>query len=363
MVRGKDRLFAPRALGCAVAAVFEAAGCVLGEAATIAKHLLGANLTGHDSHGVIRVHQYLGYIREGTVRPGQHATLVRETANLAVVDGNLGFGQVVGEEAMALLAKKAKHAGLAMIALRNSGHLGRIGGWAELLAEADLVSLHFVNTSGFGMYVVPFGGSDRRLSLNPVAIGVPVTGRETVLLDFTTAMCARGKVAVARNKGERMPPGYILDRYGQPTDDPNEVYEGGAVLPFGGYKGYGLNVIADLLAGGLSGGGCTRDGTSILINNMTSVAIDPGVFADLEAYAAEIRRYGDWVKASPPRTSADEVLLPGEPEHRARETRSRDGIPIDETTWSQLLAAAESVGLESAEVERLATGAGALRTA
>ena len=351
--REGERRFAAGALRAVAAAVFEAAGCAEAEAATVARHLVEANLTGHDSHGVIRVHLYVGLLRDGMVRPGQHISVVHETDSLAVLDGNQGFGQVIGEEVTDMLVAKARSAGIAMTALRNSGHLGRIGGWAERVAEAGLISLHFVNTTGRGMYVVPYGGTDRRMSLNPVAIAVPQQGGDSLLLDFTTAMCARGKITLARNRGDRMPPGYIVDRDGNPTEDPHEVDAGGAVLPFGGYKGSGLNVIADLFAGALSGGGCTRAGETVLINNMTSIAIDPAPLVDAEWYRAEIERYAAWVKASPPQDADGEVLLPGEPEHRTRAHRMEDGIPVDATTWAQLVEAGESVGLGVAAIERL----------
>ena len=350
-------LVMPEAIEQVVVRIFEAAGCEAAEAATIARNLVDANLTGHDSHGVIRVQRYIEYIESGEVVPGQHATVVFETDSIVIVDGNKGFGQVIAEETMTLLAAKAKKSGLAMSSIRNSGHLGRIGGWAEQLSREGLVSLHFMSTTGRGMLVTPFGGSDRRLSLNPISIGVPIEDRDMIMLDFTTAMCAEGKLAVARNKGARMPPDFIIDKDGRPTDDPNDVYDGGAVLPFGGYKGSGLNIVTDLLAGALSGGGCTRAGTTELVSNMTSIAIDPAALTDTEHYMSEIKRYTDWVKQSPPKEPDGEVLLPGEIEHRTRAERRRDGIPIDAASWTQILDAAELVGLQRAPLEARATGA------
>jgi uncharacterized oxidoreductase len=266
----------------ATAAIFVAAGCEPGEADCVARHLVDSNLCGHDSHGVIRIARYLGFMKNGTVRPGQHAKVVFENATALVIDGNMGFGQVIGEETMNRLAPMAKKVGMALATIRNCGHAGRLGDWAEQLAQHGLISMHFLNTTGLGMMAMPFGGSDRRLSLNPLAICVPVAGRPPVLLDITTTTVAEGKLAVARNKGEKVPLGTIVDKAGNPTTDPNDFYAGGALLTVGGHKGYGLNVVTDLLSGGLSGGGCTRPGVTVMANTMTSLGMPhPGMLGQM----------------------------------------------------------------------------------
>lgn len=334
--------------------IFEAGGCAPDEAACVARHLVDSNLCGHDSHGVLRIPRYLAFIKDGVVHPGRRGRVVFENDTALVIDGEMGLGQVIVEDAMARLAVKAKKAGMALATIRNCGHAGRLGDWAEQLAAADLISLHFLNTTGLGMLAMPFGGSDRRLSLNPLAVCVPVPGRPPVLLDITTTTVAEGKLAVARNKGESVPLGTIVDRHGQPTTDPNDFYAGGALLTMGGHKGYGLNVITDLLSGGLSGGGCTRPGETKLVNTLTALAIDPAPFTDRDAYVAEIARYLDWVKGSPPSQPGGEVLLPGEIEHRTRQARRAGGVPLDEATWRQIVEAAASVGIDEAQVGRIA---------
>jgi hydroxycarboxylate dehydrogenase B len=336
-----------------VGRIFEAAGCAAGEAACVARHLVDSNLCGHDSHGVIRVPRYVGFVRAGTVVPGAVPEVVAEGPGFLVLDGGMGFGQVVGEVAMTRLAPKAKAQGIALAGVRNVGHLGRLGDWAEQLAREGLVSLHFLNTTGKGMAAVPFGGSDRRLSLNPLSIAAPLPGRPPLLLDMTTTVVAEGKLAVARNKGEQVAPGTIVDRHGNPTTDPVDFYDGGALLPIAGHKGSGLNVMVDVLAGALSGGGCTRPGVDVLVNTMASIAIEPALIGDPEWLAAEVARYAGHVKASPPRLPGGEVLLPGEVEHRTRAERGRNGIPLDETTRAQLIEAAESVGLSREAVAPL----------
>jgi len=325
--------------------IFMAAGCEQPEAACVAGHLVDANLCGHDSHGVIRIMQYIDYIREGTLCPGQHARITRETDTGVVVDGNLGFGQVICEQTMEIVSRKAKRHGMAVGSIANTSHMGRTGDWAEQLARENLISLHFLNTTGLGMLAVPFGGSDRRMSLCAVAACVPVNDGPPLLLDFTTTVMAEGKLRIARNKGVSVPPGTIVDAQGQPTTDPNDFYAGGALLPIAAHKGHGLNIIADILAGALSGGGCTAPGETILRNTMTSIAIDPAPLVDPTAYFSEITRYCQWVTGSPPREPGGQVLTPGAIEHQTRQQRGHTGIPIDDTTWQQIVETAESHGL------------------
>src|SRR5437879_6076137 len=208
-----------------VATIMHAAGCSLEESRTIARRLVDSNLVGHDSHGVIRVGKYLEWLRAGWLKPNQPPTLVFDSDALAIVDGNRGFGQVIGEYAMKLGIAKAAQKGIAMIGLRNCGHLGRLGDWAEMAADAGQVPLHFLNTSG-AQRVAPYGGSDRRLSTNPLAIGVPIAGGDPIIVDMTTSMAAEGKLMVALNRGERVPEGWIIDKHGQPTTEPKDFYDG-----------------------------------------------------------------------------------------------------------------------------------------
>jgi uncharacterized oxidoreductase len=165
-------------------AIFRAAGSSREEAEIVATHLVESNLLGHDSHGVIRISKYVEWARDGRVAINRHAVLAVDHGALAVIDGQFGYGQVIGKEAMEIAAERAKAHGMAAVAIRNSGHLGRVGAWAEQLAARGLTSIHFVNTSGFGILVAPFGGSDRRLSANPIAAGVPNKDGRPVILDW-----------------------------------------------------------------------------------------------------------------------------------------------------------------------------------
>jgi uncharacterized oxidoreductase len=327
-----------------VAAIMSGGGCDAHEARMVARRLVDSNLVGHDSHGVIRVGKYLEWMRNGWLRPNQSPSIVFESDTVAIIDGNRGFGQVVGEFAGKTGTAKAARTGIAMVGLRNCGHLGRVGDWAELAAAEGQVSLHFLNTSG-AQRVAPFGGSDRRLSTNPITVGVPVAGGDPVILDVTTSMVAEGKLFVASNKGEQVPAGWIIDRQGKPTTDPKDFYDGGALLTVGAHKGSGLSIIVDLLAGAISTGKSSDPDDTVLRNNMLSIYIAPAVYDSEGTVSQEVARFVEWVKASPPAVAGQPVLLPGEVERTTRRQRSIQGIVIDDQTLKDLMAAAASVGI------------------
>lgn len=342
--------YAPGALADFAAAVFRGAGSDEAEARAVADHLVEANLVGHDSHGVVRVRKYVEWAREGMVVPNRHLEIVVDRKASLLVDGGFGYGQVIGKEAMTLAADRAADQGFVVLALRNAGHLGRIGAWPEQLAEAGLVSFHFVNTSGFGILVAPHGGRDRRLSANPIAAGAPVAGGAPIILDIATSVVAEGKIQVARNKGEQLAPGLVIDGAGRPTTDPAAFYADppGAIFPFGGHKGSGLSIFCEIFAGSLTGGFASHPGSPTagrLVNNMLSVVIDPETFGGADFFRADLARLIEWVEASPPIEPGGSVLLPGELERRVREERERNGVPLDAQSWSQIVSAAASVGV------------------
>lgn len=344
----------------AVASIFEKAGAPPGHALRAAEGLVGANMAGHDSHGVVRVPAYLTGIRDKKLDPRANARIAHETETVAVIDGGSGFGQVIGRQAMDIAIAKAKVSGLSLAAIRRSYHLGRIGEWAEQCASAGLVSIHFCNVVDCGGIVAPFGGRERRMSTNPFACGVPVEGGEPVILDMATSKVAEGKVQVARNKGVEVPHEAIIDAKGAPTRNPNELYgpPPGALLHFGEHKGYGLAFIVDLLAGALTLGGANHDGypqiPSVIHNNMLSILVDPAVTGSPAQVAEEARRFVAWIKSSAPLDPANPVLAPGDPERRHRLQRGTSGIPLDQQTWAQIEAAALSVGIGAAELRRTA---------
>lgn len=331
-----------------VAAIFRHAGCAPPEDVCIADRLVESNLVGHDSHGVIRVADYIRWLERGMVRANQQAQVVKQTASMVTLDGRRGFGQSIGAQAIARGIEMAQAAGMASVAVRNCGHLGRIGDWPEQAAAAGLVSLHFVNTSGFGLLVAPFGGIDRRLSANPIAAGVPRTGAAPIILDMSTCAIAEGKIKVARNRGAATPPGCIIDADGAPTTDPQRFYAQppGAILPFGAHKGFGLGIITDILAGALTGGGCSSPANDeFLSNGLWSLLIDPGACGERADFDREVDQFVAFVKSSRKSPGVDEILMPGEIEQRTRAQRLVQGIEIEQATWQSLLETARHAGV------------------
>ena len=318
-----------------IADIYAAAGCERAEAQQVAHHLLSANLTGHDSHGVIRTPRYVQWLQEGKVKAGQSLTVVHDTPTHAIVDGNYGLGQTIGPLAVDFGIAKAKQHGLAVVGLRNSGHIGRIGDWGERAAAAGLISIHFVNVQQ-GELVAPFGGVDRRFSTNPVCIGVP-TAEGPIILDFATSLVAEGKVLVASNGGKPVPAGSLIEPDGRLSSDPRTLYgpiEGthvrdsargeGALRTFGEHKGSGLAFMCEILAGCLTGGGTSGPipggKRSRIANGMLSIYLSPGSFGASQ-FESAAREYAAYVKASRPAEHGGEVLIPGEPESRIRAQR------------------------------------------
>ncbi|HYS15818.1 MAG TPA: Ldh family oxidoreductase, partial [Candidatus Binatia bacterium] len=203
--------------------------------------------------------------------------------------------------------------------------------------------------------VAPFRGTDARFVTNPVCIAVPGTDRHApLLLDMATSAVAMGKIRVAKNEGKPAPEGALIDAKGRPTRDPNVMYSEphGALLPFGGHKGYALAVMTELLATALTGGPSIQPGNQRMggvVNNMFTMLVDPARLAGVDWLRREIDGFIDYVKASPPVDPKLPVLVPGEPERIAQAERSRTGIEVDPTTWAEILAAAEAVGMARAE--------------
>jgi len=324
----------------------------------VAGNLIEANLTGHDSHGIGMLPRYADAYLEGNLKPNQHVHTVLDAGALLRLDGQSGFGQVIGREAMALGIDRARRHGSCIVALGNAHHLGRIGAWAEQVAAAGQVSLHFVNVISRPL-VAPHGGGDARFGTNPFCAGVPIAGRGPVILDFATSMLAQGKTRVALNKGELVPADCLLDDHGQPTRDPRcaVMPPFGALLPFGGHKGSGLAMMCELLGGALASGMTQRDADSSrrrVLNGMFSVLLDPAALADRAAFEQEALAFLEWVSASPVRDGFDAVHIAGDPERACRIDRTANGVPVDANSWREILQAAKRLGLEPAEIDRLA---------
>ncbi|QGZ64680.1 malate/lactate/ureidoglycolate dehydrogenase [Paraburkholderia acidisoli] len=354
-----------RALHAFVVAIWRAAGSEAREAALVADHLVEANLAGHDSHGVGMIPRYVLSCREGELKLNAHAQVVRDAGAVLTIEGGRGLGQVVTYEAMELGIARAKSHGVCAVGLRNAHHIGRIGHWAEQCARAGLVSFHFVNVAGDPL-VAPFGGIDRRFGTNPFCAAFPREGAPPLVLDFATSAIAAGKVRVAYNKGVPVPAEALIDSDGHPTRDPGALFsdtQHGALRAFGGavagHKGSGLAAMCEIFAGALSGGFTTREQTIVsshaIVNCMTSVIVDPAAF-DAPSGEREARAFVDWLKATRREAGVDEILLPGERETATRRARAAHGIPVDPTSWSQIVDAARMVGLPDAEIAAKAGG-------
>jgi hydroxycarboxylate dehydrogenase B len=330
------------------ASIVRAGGSTPEEAAKVAAQLVEANLRGHDSHGVSLLPDYVRNVRAGTLKPNQGAEIAKETDVIAVIDGHHGYGQVVGEQAMEIGIAKAKGAGLALVAIRRTHHLGRIGHWAEQCCAAGMASIHFTSVAS-NASVAPWGGSDARYGTNPFTCGVPVDGDEPIILDMATSRLPVGKVRVAHNKGQKVVPGALIDADGKHTTDPGVYFRQprGTLLPFGEHKGYALALIVELFAGALTGGGTIRlgpDAPKGIINNMVSVIIDPGAIGDARTYYEEVAAMAGYVKESPPAGDTP-VMVPGDPERCARRERLARGIPVDAGTWRAVGEAARTIGV------------------
>ena len=341
-----------------IADIFDAAGCSRTEAERIARHLVAANLTGHDSHGVVRVPRYIQMKREGLILADQTVDVLVDTPVLAVVDGKFGFGQTVAPQAVELGIAKCKAMGLSAVALRNAGHIGRVADWAEMAAAQGLVSIHFVNASG-SILVAPFGSVERRFSTAPYCVGVPIAGRAPLVLDFATSVVAEGKVLVASQGGKAVPADALIGPDGHTSNDPQLLYGDytkigkrdirngvGALRTFGEHKGSGLALMCEILGGALSGTGCTSPGRRFA-NGMFSLYVDPARM-DLDGmFPEDVTRFLAYVKEAKAATPGDETLLPGEPEARTRAQRLASGVPLADETWTLLLDTARSVGVST----------------
>jgi uncharacterized oxidoreductase len=328
--------------------IFAALGVPEADAQWVATLLVRANLRGHDSHGVIRIPQYVGSIRKGETNPRPALRILTETPTTAVVDADLGLGQVGARRAAEVALGKARSHGLAGVGLRRSNHIGRLADYAELLAAQGFVGMVWTNAPT-AISVVPFGGIGRRLSTNPMAVAVPgLGGSIAISVDMATSIVAEGKVRVKRNRKERLPDGWAIDPQGGPVTDP-EVFYGpprAGLLPAGLHKGTALGLIVEVLGGVLSGEGAIGDRTGPVHNGTFVLAIDVTRFLSLDAFTRQVQDLCGWVKSSPPAAGVGEVLVPGEPEARMEAARRAGGIPVEDETWRQIevIAAELAVG-------------------
>eukprot|EP00756_Hemistasia_phaeocysticola_P055819 Hpha_TRINITY_DN31806_c0_g1::TRINITY_DN31806_c0_g1_i1::g.30003::m.30003/K13574/ybiC; uncharacterized oxidoreductase len=373
------RLIQHDALRAVCRRVLQAGGSDEREQQIVTDHLVGANLAGHDSHGVQMLRKYMLAAKRGLVTPNAHARLVSGEGPVIVVDGQGGFGPVVAREAMELTFPRARKHGVCVLALQNCFHIGRAGPYTDMAADGGLVAFAFVNAVGHPPVVAPYGGSEGRLNTNPFCASVPVgAGEPHLTLDFATSIVANGKLQAAANKGERVSLGLLLDEKAGPTDDP--MYPtgygiGGAILPFGLHKGAGLSLFCELLGGCLTGGDTVhpdsgRRDCPTVTNSAFIVVVSPEALCGGERLLGEVRRVRDYVGSCPPlsedhqyRPSAgrppplpeerERVLLPGERELLVSRERTGAGVPVAAGTWDEVLQAGAVFGVAEDELEAL----------
>jgi uncharacterized oxidoreductase len=353
-------VFRKENLESAIEAIARAGGSEADEAKLVAENLVLANLTGHDSHGIGMMPRYVEALLEGGLHPNRKVEVKLDGGALLALDGGAGYGQSIGLQATRLAIERARKHGVSITALGNSHHLGRIGHWAEMALAEGLVSIHFVNVQSFAR-VAPFAGADRRFGTNPVCVGIPLPGEPPFLLDMATSAVAQGKLRVAHNKRAKIPHGWLIDDQGNPTDDPRwgVIAPLGAMSCFGEHKGYGLAVACELLGGALTGGGVTDYDNKTrrrVLNGMLSILIDPARLGTQESYTKDAKSFLAWLRASRSAPGHDRVRIAGEPEREYRAKRSRDGIPVDDETWNEILAAAAKLELPRERIDSLARG-------
>jgi uncharacterized oxidoreductase len=321
-----------------VAGIFQARGATPGESAIVAEHLVDAEACGVTSHGLIRVPQYVQALANDTIRSGVEARIRTEAISAATVDGQHGFGPVMARRAMDLACDIAARTGVGAVTLVNCGHTGRLGHYTEQATRRGMAGLMMVNAGGHGQWVAPFGGTAGRLSTNPFSIAVPGSDEGALLLDIATSVAPEGKIRASLSAGQAIPEGWVVNGRGEPTTNPAELYgpPRGALLPFGGHKGYGLAMLVEALAGGLSGAGCCYDADAPMSGKTDGVfqlAVRVEAFCPLETFRQTIGQLLGHVKSSPPAPGVTEVLTPGEHEARTRKQRLRDGIPVADAVW------------------------------
>jgi uncharacterized oxidoreductase len=334
----------------ALTSIFQVHDVPLEDARVVAEHLVDAEACGVASHGVIRVPQYVQAIAGGHIRPDAKLQVLSETVSTAVLDGQHGFGQVMARRAMDHALERAERTGVGAVTLRNCSHTGRLGSYTERAARRGRAGLMLVNTGGHGQWVVPFGGTAGRLATNPLSIAVPADGDDPLLLDIATSAVPEGKIRALLAAGRAIPEGWVIDHRGRSTTNPADLYgpPRGALLPFGEHKGFGLAVLIDALAGGLSGAGCCWDPNAPLAGQTDGallLAVQIEAFCPLVEFRRHISRLIQHIKSSPPAPGIAEVLTPGELEASTRRQRLKEGIPVETATWQMIQPIMDQVGV------------------
>ncbi len=316
-------------------------------AAWMAQLLVRANLRGHDSHGVIRIPQYIASWRTGEANPTADPQVVQQGPATALVDGRLGFGQIVARRGMEVAMEKAAGMGVSAVGIFNCNHIGRLADYTEMALERSMLAILTVNAGGAGQRMAPWGGRAPRLSTNPIAFACPTRNATPISFDIATTVAAEGKVRVKRNRKERLPLGWVLDAEGQPTTDPNALYGNppGTILPAGGHKGYCLALMVEILAGIMAHGGYSTERPGPILNGVFIFVVDIARFVPATTFRTQVDDLVRYVKTCPTAPGVDRILTPGEPEMLTEAERRRSGIFVEDETWGQIEAVARELGV------------------
>ena len=323
-----------------------AAGASESNAACVAESLVSANLAGHDSHGVQKLPSYVRDIRAGSLEPSALPHITRESVTTAVVDGMGTFGHVAASFSVEIAIRKTRETGMASVSTTRCHHTGRIGRWVEKIADAGFVGIMMGAEAQPPYKVAPFGGKEGALATNPIAVAVPRgAAAPPILLDYATSVVSIGKLQALSARGEALPHGWFLDASGNPTNVADDFFDGGVLLPFGGYKGYALGVVAELLAVGLSSGDRVPIGQRA--SSLFTLALDPAAFRPADEFDASVRSTASRLKETRCADAVADVLLPGEPETLSRESRAH-AIPVPDATWQALMDLGAQLDLDAA---------------
>ena len=323
--------------------VFQKLKVPAAEAEIVTRSMVDANRVGHDSHGVIHLPKYVRELEAGLIQPGAPTETLHESASIVALDGHWGFGPVIATRAVELAIEKAKQTDISSVAVSRCNEVGRLGGYACLAADTEMIGVLMTNDHGGGTCVAPHGGIEGRLSTNPIACAVPIEGRDPIVLDMSTSVVASGKIRVKQHQDEALPHGWLIDTAGESTTNADDFYDvpPAALLPFGGiaaHKGFGLSVIVDILAGALTGAGCSEGENARVGNGVFVLVLNVASFRGFPGFSAEIERFIEYLKSAKRAAGVDTIWMPGERGWEEQRKREREGIPIDTETWEQIQA-------------------------
>jgi LDH2 family malate/lactate/ureidoglycolate dehydrogenase len=334
-----------------VAKVFQKVKVPESEAALVADTLVEADLRGVHSHGVMRLPIYIQRIQAGLVRPEARITTTAEGPAFARINAHNSLGQVVSVRGMDLAIRKALESGVGVVGVSQSTHFGAAAYYVMRAASERMIGVALTNTIPL---MPPVGGAGKVVGNNPIAYAIPAGRHRPVVLDIATSVVAAGKIQRARGRGDRIPQGWGVDRHGAPTDRPEEVMDGGMLLPVGSHKGFGLAMVFDLLCGPLTGAGWSAAVAGLALpehNRPQNVghlfmALDVARFRPLAEFLAEVDGYIETVHAAPRAPGVERLYVPGEIEFETADARRRDGVPLDPHVLAGLETLAREFSLD-----------------